>query len=89
MISPCFDETDIVASICRESYYEFVKEFWDTIETARPVWNWHIEYLCKELQYIAELVFADCIRKEKPPVVGPRVLWYAFRSGDLTGSDQA
>ena len=57
-----FSEADIVASICRESYYDFVREFWSTVETARPVWNWHIKYICGELQKVAELVFAD---KEK------------------------
>lgn len=53
-----FSENDIVASICREDYYSFVKEFWSTIETSRPVWNWHIKYMCNELRYVAELVFA-------------------------------
>lgn len=51
-------EYDLVASICRESYYEFVKEFWSVLTQEKPVWNWHIKYLCKEMQYIAELVFA-------------------------------
>jgi len=54
-----FSENDIVASICRESYFEFVKEFWGTVETAKPIWNWHIKYMCDELQHVAELVFAN------------------------------
>ena len=58
----CFSESDIIASICRESYFDFVKEFWSTIEKARPVWNWHIRYMCDELQHVAELVF---LNKEK------------------------
>lgn len=52
-----FDEYDLISSICRESFYEFVKEFWDVVVTERPVWNWHIPLICKELQKIAERVF--------------------------------
>ena len=52
-----FDEYDILSSICREDFYSFVKEFWSTIITEKPVWNWHVEYLCGELQEIAERVF--------------------------------
>lgn len=51
-------ENDLVASICRENYFEFVKEFWSVLTQEKPVWNWHIKYLCNEMQYIAELAFA-------------------------------
>lgn len=50
-------EDGLLASIVRESFFEFVKEFWDVIIEERPVWNWHIEYLCGELQQVAERVF--------------------------------
>lgn len=50
-------ENEIVHWICRRSFYRFVQEFWKTIIPEKPVWNWHIEYLCGELQQIAELVF--------------------------------
>ena len=53
-----FDEYDVMASIVRENYYEFVKEFWDTIIPERFVDNWHIPLICNELQYLAERVFA-------------------------------
>lgn len=53
-----FDEDDVMANIVTESFYEFVKEFWRVIIARKPVWNWHIKYLCNELQYIAELVIA-------------------------------
>jgi len=46
-----------MGSIVRESFYEFIKEFWDITIPEKPVWNWHIEYLCNELQIIAERVF--------------------------------
>lgn len=46
-----------LAAVCRESFYQFVKRFWETIIQEEPVWNWHIEYLCDELQEVAERVF--------------------------------
>lgn len=52
-----FSESELTASICRDDFYEFVQEFWDTIITQEPVWNWHIKYLCEELQRVAERVF--------------------------------
>jgi len=52
-----FEEYDVLRSIERESFWEFVKEFWSIIVPEKPVWNWHIEYLCNELQYVAERVF--------------------------------
>ncbi len=52
-----FTEHNLIASITRESFYEFVVEFWDTIIQEKPVFNWHIQYLCDELQQIAERVF--------------------------------
>ena len=54
-----FDESDLVASICRENFFSFVKEFWDVIVPEKPVWNWHIEYLCNEMQKVAERVFKN------------------------------
>jgi predicted phage terminase large subunit-like protein len=50
-------EYDLIRSICKESFYDFVREFWSVISKAKPVWNWHIEYLCNELQFMAERVF--------------------------------
>lgn len=52
-----FEEYSVLASICRESLYEFVKEFWDVVVAEEPVWNWHIKYICRELQKVAEFVF--------------------------------
>lgn len=45
------------ASLCRDSFYDFVRRFWNTIIPETPVWNWHIEFLCNELQTLAEPVF--------------------------------
>ena len=51
------NQTLLEASICKDSFYDFVKAFWGTIIPEKPVWNWHIPYLCNELQTIAERVF--------------------------------
>jgi phage terminase large subunit-like protein len=38
------------AELCRRSLFKFVQEFWEVIIPEDPVWNWHIEYLCNEIQ---------------------------------------
>lgn len=45
--------SQIKAEQCRRSFYFFVQEFWDVIIREKPVWNWHIKYLCDELQEAA------------------------------------
>lgn len=35
---------------CRRRLFHFVQEFWGEIIPEDPVWNWHIEYLCDEIQ---------------------------------------
>jgi phage terminase large subunit-like protein len=42
--------TKAKAELCRRSLYRFVQEFWAEIIPEDPVWNWHIKYLCDELQ---------------------------------------
>lgn len=54
-----FSEDDVNRSIISESFYEFVLEFWEIIVPDEFVPNWHIEYLCDELQQIAERVFEN------------------------------
>lgn len=44
------------AEKCRRSFYYFVQQYWDVIISDEPVWNWHIEYLCAELQQLVERV---------------------------------
>jgi len=51
------NEHDLVASITRESFYEFLLEFWDSIIPEKFIDNWHVKYLCDELQIVAERVF--------------------------------
>lgn len=57
------NEYEVVASLCRESYYDFLKEFWHEISPEEPHWNWHIELICEELQDIAERVFRGLPKK--------------------------
>jgi predicted phage terminase large subunit-like protein len=45
--------------LCQLSFYDFVKQFWRVVVPAKPIWNWHIEYLCEEIQDIAERVFKN------------------------------
>lgn len=54
---PTVDENELIGSICKESFYEFLVEFWDIVVQEPLVKNWHIKYLCDELQLIAERVF--------------------------------
>lgn len=51
--------TDIAVKriLLKSSFYEFFKFFWDTINHEKLVDNWHIKYLCDELQEVAERVF--------------------------------
>jgi predicted phage terminase large subunit-like protein len=49
-------EAGLVRAVCKESFFEFVREFWSVVIPEDPVWNWHIPYLCYELQQIAERV---------------------------------
>lgn len=55
------DINQVKAEICKRSFFEFVKEFWDIIIPEKPVYNWHIKYLCDHLQEQANLI------KERKP----------------------
>lgn len=45
-------EEALVAELCRQRFYDFFLEFWETIEAAELVPNWHIEYICNQLQEV-------------------------------------
>lgn len=51
-----------VSNRCRKSFYFFLKEFWPIIIPEEPVLNWHIKYLCNQLQ---RLVHDAIARKPK------------------------
>lgn len=42
------------AELCKRYFYEFFCEFWDTIETVELKKNWHIKYICDQLQEVYE-----------------------------------
>ena len=56
---PHVGENDLIQSVCRESFRDFVRQFWDTVVPAAMSWNWHMDYLCGEMQTLAERVFRD------------------------------
>jgi hypothetical protein len=50
----------LVREQTERSFYTFFQTFWHVIEPkAKGHFNWHVKYLCDELQKIAEPVFAD------------------------------
>lgn len=57
MVAQKFDYTDVVASVCRDSYYEFVKRHWHLVIAEEPIWNWHIRLICDTFQEAMERVF--------------------------------
>jgi predicted phage terminase large subunit-like protein len=58
-------EDEFTAELCRQSFYQFFLEFWETIEAVELVPNWHIEYLCGQLQQ----VYDNWVGKQAQPDV--------------------
>jgi predicted phage terminase large subunit-like protein len=49
--------------VCGMSFKDFVKRFWECVPGAgKLTWNWHMDVLCEELQFVAERVFAGLPR---------------------------
>lgn len=66
VIEDAITKDDLIQSMrkdTKESFFEFVKCFWSTIIAEEPVWNWHIEIICEELQTVAQWIF-DGVDKE-------------------------
>lgn len=53
------DEIPVIRSLCKASFFDFVREFWSTIIHEEPIWNFHIEVICDTMQEAAERVFAN------------------------------
>ena len=53
----------VVADQCRRSFFFFVQTFWDVIIKETPVFNWHIAYLCEELQKLS----VSIVNREQKP----------------------
>lgn len=44
-----------LGELCKRRFYKFFLEMWETIETVELIENWHIEYICDELQNAYEI----------------------------------
>lgn len=55
---PKIDIVKVKAELSRRSFYKFFCEFWGVIESDELILNWHIKYLCDELQKIGEGVIS-------------------------------
>lgn len=55
---------------CKRSLFYFVKEFWDVIIKDEYEHNWHIEYLCDEIQLVVDKYVLD-----RPPHIS-KDKWY-------------
>jgi predicted phage terminase large subunit-like protein len=61
LVDGCNDEDALLASLCRDSFEEFVKTFWGYVPGAGAecIWNWHLSFICQELEIIAGRVFKN------------------------------
>ena len=53
----------VVADECSRKFFFFVQTFWDVIIKEKPVFNWHIPYLCEELEKLSVCIIN---RQPKP-----------------------
>lgn len=44
------------ASILKDDYFEFFKEFWSATTKEKFIYNWHIEYIAKELETVGKWI---------------------------------
>jgi predicted phage terminase large subunit-like protein len=51
---PHIDITKVKAELCKRSLFYFVKDFWSVANTNAYIHNWHIEYICDEVQLIID-----------------------------------
>lgn len=52
------DEVELLRSVCRDSFHAFVGYFWSAINFAPMVDNWHIGYLCDNVETTVRRVAA-------------------------------
>lgn len=46
----------VIRELNNRSFYHFMQYFWSEISTDELILNWHMKYICDEVQYIAERV---------------------------------
>jgi predicted phage terminase large subunit-like protein len=44
-----------LAELCKRNFYRFFCEFWETIEAVELISNWHIEFICNQLQEVYDI----------------------------------
>jgi predicted phage terminase large subunit-like protein len=54
---------DITRQLLKRSFYHFFLEFWDTVVSDPFVDNWHIRYLCDEVQKVGEWVIKRQVKE--------------------------
>ena len=47
---------DVERELYQRSLFEFVQDFWPVIESHEMRLNWHIEYICTELEHVARKI---------------------------------
>ena len=47
-------ELQLLREVCTKNFYQFCREFWETIVSTPCQWNWHHEYICQKLQETVE-----------------------------------
>ncbi len=50
-------KTKAKAEKCKRDFFYFIQEFWSEVIPDTPHYNWHMEYLSKELQILGNKVF--------------------------------
>lgn len=50
------NEAEQLASLCRLSYVDFIKEFWEFAVPEKLCWNWHLTYLARQAQAAVERI---------------------------------
>lgn len=93
--------SDLLASVCRESFYDFVIQHWEVLNRTPFIDNWHIKYLCDVFQAEAEKVFSgipadyDVLVINVPPgstkstifsIMGPAWIWTRMPSAGIIGA---
>jgi predicted phage terminase large subunit-like protein len=56
-------ETQLLRSICLQSFYDFLVEHWSLVVAEKFVPNWHIRYICNRVQKVCERIFAGRPKK--------------------------
>jgi hypothetical protein len=56
-VSAAYSEKEVLRALCKASFYDFVRTFWPVLSSEKPVWNWHVRYLCGKVQLMMENLF--------------------------------